>query len=235
MKKFLKSKKFTIPLVLILFIFSSVLGINKYNSFHEYKNLIKDGENYASKGDYDKAISCFKKSLNYKQDASIKNKLAKIENLKIYKENSLKNSNDNLSKSSNASLIKGDTNKKDVKPIDKSIKLNNNKNKNFNSNIKSKNKTIKKIDQKTAAKIALSVRPSSTYIRYIEIKKVPFINKKGNPKYTKFPKEISNKHVYVFEILNKKEHVTLGMYYVDFYGHVYKDTYPSNLKCIKVK
>ncbi|KAJ49893.1 regulatory protein YycI of two-component signal transduction system YycFG [Clostridium tetanomorphum] len=96
------------------------------------------------------------------------------------------------------------------------------------------------ITKEEAENIALSTKDKENKklkVKYMGKLKVPYSH--IDESYKKFPKEILNKQVYVFElseIINDKtdEAVCVGQYYVDSHGDVYKDTYFMNLECVKV-
>lgn len=128
------------------------------------------------------------------------------------------------------SELKEDKDKKVPQQKDSSGKKVEDKNQNENKNAK--------ITKEQAQKIVEEFKEKEWKISYIGIEKVPYDY--INTPYTKFPKEILNKEVYVFELtelVDKKnnESITVCRCYVDFNGGLYKDTYFMNLECVKVK
>ena len=69
-------------------------------------------------------------------------------------------------------------------------------------------------------------------INYLGFKMVPYSNIKTT--YDVFPQEIKGKEVHVFEARDKGK-AAVCRYYVDCDETIYKDTYPNNTKCIKIK
>ncbi|GAA0740717.1 hypothetical protein [Clostridium oceanicum] len=109
---------------------------------------------------------------------------------------------------------------------------------NSNKANKSTNKNINKISKDKAQKLVESIKDKEINLVYLGIETVPYDNiTKSKYPYKTFPKEIFNKEVYVFEGLYGEDNskYAICQYYVDFSGHVYKDTYPSNLQCVKAK
>ncbi|RXI44938.1 hypothetical protein DP145_13670 [Clostridium tetani] len=104
-------------------------------------------------------------------------------------------------------------------------------------NKKKEVKENNKITKEKAESLVQPLKNKNEEIRYLGTRQVPEIPAKSTP-YKKFPKEIENKKVYIFDIAvvyNSDSKATIGRYYVDFSGNIYKDTYPSNLECVKVK
>lgn len=125
-------------------------------------------------------------------------------------------------------------NLKENKKANKYEKYSNpNKEKNNNKeNINSKNSYI---SENEARYLVESIKPSDVTLNYLGINTVPYSH--TTTPYKAFPQELKNKKVYVFEGIYGKGDASyaISQYYVDFSGRVYKDTYPSNLKCIRVK
>jgi len=112
---------------------------------------------------------------------------------------------------------------------DNEIKMNNENNQRTNN---SKNNYI---SESKARVLVQSVKPSDITLNYLGVETVPYSH--ITTPYKAFPQELKNKKVYVFEGVYGKGDgsYAVSQYYVDFNGKVYKDTYPSNGKCVKIK
>lgn len=79
-----------ISVIALLVIIGVGFGAYKYTKITQYNNLIESASKYMDEGEYDKAISLFNQSLNYKTDANIENSIKLAQNLagakKIYDE-----------------------------------------------------------------------------------------------------------------------------------------------------
>lgn len=93
------------------------------------------------------------------------------------------------------------------------------------------------INESKAREMVESIKDKEVaYVQYLGVKVVPYTHIKTPYKF--FPDELKNQRVHVFEGLsstNEKVSVALCQYYVDMDGNIYKDTYPSSLKCIRMK
>ncbi|ENK0837678.1 hypothetical protein AB2Z22_000991 [Clostridium botulinum] len=103
---------------------------------------------------------------------------------------------------------------------------------------KSKEKSSSKnnyISESKARALVESVKPSDVTLNYLEIQTVPYSH--ITTPYKAFPQELKNKKVYVFEGVYGKGDgsYAVSQYYVDLSGKIYRDTYPSDGKCIRVK
>ena len=93
------------------------------------------------------------------------------------------------------------------------------------------------INENTAKELVKKKSVKDKYVLHLEylgVKSVPY---KTDTPYKYFPDELKNKKVYVFEGLSssdEKVSVALCQYYVITNGDVYKDTFPSDGKCIKI-
>ncbi|MBO0573747.1 hypothetical protein EXQ42_01975 [Clostridium botulinum] len=72
-----------LSITIILAVFS--FGIYKYNRIKDYNMLIDNGNKYMVSKEYDKAISLFEQSLNYKRDPQIEKNIALANKLKKVK------------------------------------------------------------------------------------------------------------------------------------------------------
>ncbi|ACA44347.1 hypothetical protein FDC22_05955 [Clostridium botulinum] len=92
-----------------------------------------------------------------------------------------------------------------------------------------------KIDIEKAKKVLESIKDEDLEIKYIGIEKVIYDETKKP--YKTFPVELKNKKVYMFDafIGKDEDRATRYQYYVDFDGNVYRDDYPINATCIKIK
>ncbi|ACO86033.1 tetratricopeptide repeat protein [Clostridium botulinum] len=114
----------------------------------------------------------------------------------------------------------------------------NNKDKERTSNSKEKSKSNSNnnyISESKARVLVESVKPSDITLNYLGIQIVPYSH--ITTPYKAFPQELKNKKVYVFEGVYGKSDgsYAISQYYVDLSGEIYKDTYPSDGKCIRVK
>ena len=103
---------------------------------------------------------------------------------------------------------------------------------------KSKEKSSSKnnyISESKARALVESVKPADVTLNYLEIQTVPYSH--ITTPYKAFPQELKNKKVYVFEGVYGKGDgsYAVSQYYVDLSGKIYRDTYPSDGKCIRVK
>jgi len=103
---------------------------------------------------------------------------------------------------------------------------------------KSKEKSSSKnnyISESKARALVESVKPSDVTLNYLGIQAVPYSH--ITTPYKSFPQELKNKKVHVFEGVYGKGDgsYAVSQYYVDLSGKIYKDTYPSNGKCMRVK
>ncbi|EJO5348920.1 hypothetical protein NRP93_003060 [Clostridium botulinum] len=314
MNKF-KNKK-AIILITIIIVLLIGIGFYRYNKVEAYNRAVVAANSYMEKGEYDKAIDSFKKSLNYKEDKEIHKKIKEAQELKnsnkIYDqgvkllenkkyEQALKKltfidenkgkvyilAKDKINECSNELInlaleklkkenwedankylnlvlkydkanekalgIKNNIKAKieEKKNNDKKIKkqeIKNSKEKKDDENNKSKeNKEVtndskelynyndKYISESKARALVKSVKPSDITLNYLGIDTVPYSH--ITIPYKAFPQELKNKKVYVFEGIYGKGDgsYAVSQYYVDFHGKVYKDTYPSDGKCIRVK
>lgn len=245
-----------VPIILVLV---GLLGIKSYSSSKNYKNLIAVANEYMYKKDYDKAIEKFKESLDYKKDPKIQEKIEECDNklIEISKESLkdkeyekaeehlnvlIKHNEKNEEVMKIKSVIKDEIQKDKEEKIKKDIeeariKQDERKQKDEEENKKGQVKKSNKITKEEAENLVKPLKKKDQEIRYLGINQVPEIPKESVP-YERFPKEIENKQVYIFEILavyggGNKE--AIGRYYVAFSGNIYKDTYPSNLQCVKIK
>ncbi len=86
------------------------------------------------------------------------------------------------------------------------------------------------LNENKAREIVESIKDESVGgINYLGMHLVPSITK-----YELFPDELKIK-VHVFEAFDKGKDYVICQYYVDSNGSIYKDTYPNDLKCIKIK
>ncbi|APH17621.1 hypothetical protein EXN25_09980 [Clostridium botulinum] len=112
------------------------------------------------------------------------------------------------------------------------------KDKERTSNSKEKSKSDSNnnyISESKARVLVESVKPSDITLNYLGIQTVPYSH--ITTPYKAFPQELKNKKVYVFEGVYGKSDgsYAISQYYVDLSGEIYKDTYPSDGKCIRVK
>ena len=251
-------------MALILIALLSVFGIRSYDNSKKYKNLVITANKYMEEKDYDKAIEKFKESLDYKKDETTDEKIEKCkEELINLSQKELKNKKYEKSNNYLDVVIKYDEKNKDAIKIQKDIKdkiqkdkyeeerkkeeevrkrIEEEVKKQVRSNTeKTKNKNIVKKDNRVtkekAEALIKTIKNKDEKIEFLGIENVPNIPKDSIP-YRKFPKEIENKKVYIFDAFieyNTDDCVTVGRYYVDFNGNIYKDTYPSNLECIRIK
>ncbi|APQ77469.1 TPA: hypothetical protein PTW06_001840 [Clostridium botulinum] len=91
------------------------------------------------------------------------------------------------------------------------------------------------ISESKARVLVESVKPSDITLNYLGIQTVPYSH--ITTPYKAFPQELKNKKVYVFEGVYGKSDgsYAVSQYYVNLSGEIYKDTYPSDGKCIRVK
>lgn len=252
-------------MALILIVLLSMLGIRSYNNSKKYKNLVITANKYMEEKNYDKAIEKFKQSLDYKKDQTYEEEIEKCKDELInlsYKE--LKNKKYEKSNNYLDVVFKHDENnkkaiktKKDIKDkiqkdkyeeerkreeevrkrIEEEVK------KQVKSNLgetKKRDKVEKdsKVTKEKAESLIKAIKNKYEEMEFLGIKTVPNIPKESTRPYRKFPKEIENKKVYIFEALtgyNPDNYIAVGRYYVDFSGNIYKDTYPSNLECVRIK
>jgi len=86
------------------------------------------------------------------------------------------------------------------------------------------------LNENKAREIVESIKGESAgSINYLGIQLIPSITS-----YALFPDELKSK-VHVFEALDKGNNHTICQYYVNSNGSIYKDTYPMDLNCIKIK
>ncbi|EJO5346696.1 tetratricopeptide repeat protein [Clostridium botulinum] len=82
-----KSKKiFIICIITVTVLAAFSFGIYKYNRMKDYNMLISNANKYMNSKEYDKAISLFEQSLNYKKDPNIEKNIVLASRLKKVKE-----------------------------------------------------------------------------------------------------------------------------------------------------
>ncbi|WP_027622958.1 hypothetical protein [Clostridium lundense] len=128
-----------------------------------------------------------------------------------------------------------DRNRKTSQPKDKDAHTKEVKNEDEKLNENKKAKITKEQAEKI---VHGKVKKKEDILSYVNVAKVPYEH--IETPYKKFPKEILNKEVYIFELSKlvdkeNNESITVCRYYVDFSGGLYKDTYFINLECVKVK
>ncbi|GAA0740017.1 hypothetical protein [Clostridium oceanicum] len=185
-----------------------------YNANKEIRNcnkeIITQSKEYFKKGEYNKAKNNLNKVLEFDPDnkdaIDIKNSIDE----KINSNNNFNNNQYNHKKENS------DGNNKDIDTAKK-----------VNSSIM--------ITRETAEKLVDSIKEKNVKLQYLGIEKVPYPNIRES--YKAFPKELIDERVYTFEGLmgSSGEEYAIGRYYIDFSGHIYKDTYPSDGKCVRIK
>ncbi|MBU5484627.1 hypothetical protein KQI86_09815 [Clostridium sp. MSJ-11] len=221
----IKSKKRAIAFIVAIIVFLiGVFGAEKYSQAREYKNLVNVASKSMEEKDYDKALEELKKALECKEDKAI-------------------NENIDECKTQLISLAKAEIEKKNYEEANKNIEIllkhdsDNKEGKEIKLLIEEKEKQDKEITREKAEKLVLSIKEEKEELKYLGITKVPTYPLEVSS-YEKFPEEIIEKEVHIFERIIKydeKSGVSLGRFYVDFNGHIYKDTYHANLECVKVK
>lgn len=224
MAKSKSEKKTAIFIIAIIVFLIGVFGLDKYGQVREYKNLVNIATKNMEEKDYDKALEEFKKALEYKRDEDINDSI-------------------NECKTQLISLAKAELEKKNYEEANKNIDIllkhdsDNKEGKEIKLLIEEKEKQDREITKEEAEKLLLSIKQKEEELKYLGIAKVPTYPLEVSV-YKKFPKEIIEKEVHIFEIIIKYDEnsgFSRGRFYVDSNGHIYKDTYHVNLECVKVK
>lgn len=240
------SKKTIIFIIVIMVSLIGVFSLKSYNKSKKYKSIVTIANEYMENKDYDKAMEKFKESLEYKEEQKVKEKIEECKGELINLSNeALKNKEYEKVDNYLNVLLKHNEKNEEVIKIKNTIKEERKKDKEEEIQRYKEEERKKqyekeknnKVTKEEAENLVQPLKNKDEKISYLGIKQVPEIPKESVP-YRKFPKEIENKEVYAFDILvvySNSNKATVGRYYVDFSGNIYKDTYPSNLECVKVK
>ncbi|MEW9094866.1 MAG: tetratricopeptide repeat protein [Clostridiaceae bacterium] len=221
----IKSKKRAVIFIVAIIVFLiGVFGAEKYSQAREYKNLVNVATKNMEEKDYDKALEEFKKALECKEGEAI-------------------NESINQCKTQLISLAEAEIEKKNYEEANKNIDIllkhdsDNKEGKEIKLLIEGKEGQEKEITKEEAEKLLLSIKEKEEEVKYLGIAKVPTYPLEVSS-YEKFPEEIIEKEVHIFERIMKcgeNSGFSRGRFYVDFNGNIYKDTYHANLECVKVK